>query len=859
MNPPFRFLKFLFVAAFTFALLHGLRAEINFPEIKDPRFELSIFAAEPQIVNPIGLAIDRRGRLFVIESHTHQRKPDYTGPKQDQIKIFEDTDHDGKADKVSVFAEVPFHAMNLAFSPDGKLYLTHRNGVAILNDKDGDGVSESMTTVLDLKTEAIYPHNAISGIAFSADGWLYVGEGENHGSNYVLHASDGGTHAGGGEGGKIFRCKPDGSKMEVFARGFWNPFGLLFDRAGRLFCVDNDPHSRPPCRFLHIVPQGDYGYIYKYSAHGLHPYIAWNGELPGTLPMISGTGEAPCSILDAATVQMPHEYDGAFFITSWGDHYLEYYFPKPFGASFRADRHILIQGDENFRPVTLAPAPDGSIYFTDWIRRDYSVTQLGRIWHLWVKPGVKTNRAIDSEKKLPLTAAEKRMQKLLAANSLKSFSELISALLDKDPFIFGTAITSLARPVFREKILGEVENRNPKIRLGALLALRRGGFTNANSLLSKALKDPDDQVRLVALKWIGEDEIKSLAERIAVALSAGPVSQDLFRTYAATAQILSGTEKSSAATLVPANAPASVRTMVLAMSAMQDDRTALEILGKSAREVETGLRIEAVRTLAQSTNAAAFVLKKVASDKKNPTDLRAEAILAFAARTADELILLLPLLDDKDSAVRIETVRTLRSFAGNKTIRAALEKKFQLVKGNAAEKPLFEQLAFALGDEACKKNRPQTPADWRDAVAKEPGDIASGRRVFFNPSVGCAKCHRIESRGGQIGPDLSAISRTAKTEQFLQSILTPSQEIAPQFVAHNIETHDGESYTGLLAGEGPDGSVSLVLSDGKGILIPAKKISLNQMSKVSLMPEGLANGMTVQDFRDLIAFLLSRI
>ncbi len=72
---------------------------------------------------------------------------------------------------------------------------------------------------------------------------------------------------------------------------------LHFDVFGRLFTVDNDPDSRPPCRLLHIVPGGDYGYRYRNGRAGLHPFTAWNGELPGTLPMIAGTGEAPSGLL----------------------------------------------------------------------------------------------------------------------------------------------------------------------------------------------------------------------------------------------------------------------------------------------------------------------------------------------------------------------------------------------------------------------------------------------------------------------------------------------------------------------------------------------------------------------------------
>jgi len=72
-----------------------------------------------------------------------------------------------------------------------------------------------------------------------------------------LIGADGTTLTGGGEGGSIYRCRPDGTKLTRLATGFWNTFHLTFDAFGRLFAVDNDPDSRGPCRLLHIVPGGD--------------------------------------------------------------------------------------------------------------------------------------------------------------------------------------------------------------------------------------------------------------------------------------------------------------------------------------------------------------------------------------------------------------------------------------------------------------------------------------------------------------------------------------------------------------------------------------------------------------------------
>jgi putative heme-binding domain-containing protein len=89
------------------------------------------------------------------------------------------------------------------------------------------------------------------------------------------------------------------------------------------------------------------------------------------------------------------------------------------------------------------------------------------------------------------------------------------------------------------------------------------------------------------------------------------------------------------------------------------------------------------------------------------------------------------------------------------------------------------------------------------------------------------------------------------------SILDPSREIAPQFATHEVTTKDDQTYSGLLIGHDADGSVTLITAEGKAVIVPGGRVSSNTPSKTSLMPEGLERALTTQDFRDLMAFLLS--
>ena len=186
--------------------------------------------------------------------------------------------------------------MNVGIHPDGSVYVATRDEIFRLRDTDGDGRADERKPIAHLETKGDYPHNGLSGFAFDFDGNVYFGLGENKGAEFKLIGTDG-TILGELEGGQIYRCRADGAGLELVAFGFWNPFHLAFDTFGRLFAVDNDPDSLPPCRLMHIVPGGNYGYRYRNGRKGVHPFTAWNGELPGTLPMVAGTGEAPSGIV----------------------------------------------------------------------------------------------------------------------------------------------------------------------------------------------------------------------------------------------------------------------------------------------------------------------------------------------------------------------------------------------------------------------------------------------------------------------------------------------------------------------------------------------------------------------------------
>jgi putative membrane-bound dehydrogenase-like protein len=787
-----------------------LAAAIDPPELKEAGLKIELIAAEPDLVTPIGCAVDKTGRVFVLESHTHFPPKNYDGPKSDRIKVWSDSDGDGRVDKFTIFADGFVKGMNLRFAPDGSLYVTQRDAVFRLRDLDGDGRAETRETILKLETAGDYPHNGLNGITFGPDGMLYIGMGENLGAAYTLHGADGSQEQGGGEGGNIFRCTPDGKTLERWATGFWNVFALDFTAAGQLFMVDNDPDSRPPCRLVHVIRGGDYGYKFRYGRKGTHPFIAWNGELPGTLPMVAGTGEAPSGLMEASKARLTSAFDGAMLVASTWEHTIERFRLVPRGSSWEAKREIIAVGGADFRPVALAPAPDGSVYITDWVKSDYSVHKHGRLWRLSAEHPMEV-------KPVALTDDAKRLMALEAAPHLDSAATVTrDALASSDPFLQTAAAANLARngdlPTFEK-------SSTPRVRLSTLMALRRAPPSpeKVTALLREALADDDENVRLFAGKWAGEEVIAALLPELRK-LDGQKLSGSIGQVASAAFDVVRGSPDVSPLERRPA----------------KNEFTIIPL------------------TKAEDENDWLFL--SLAQDSTRPANLRADLLGRLGTLEMGTATKLLPLLNDPDISIRRETVRMLRGSEVDPSVKAALEKALVQAKANNAA-ALAEQIGWVLGVKALL---PASDEDWRKILDEAPGDAASGRRLFVQPAAMCAQCHTAEGRGaGLVGPDLSTIARTADREKLLQSLIHPSRDIAPQFATMSVETRAHGTQMGRLAMRHADGAVTLVSPANTGIFIPADDIVSMRPQPISMMPEGLPLAMTRADFRDLMAYLLS--
>lgn len=295
-------------------------AAIEPPKSPFESVKISLFASEPDIVTPIGATVDSHGRLLVIESNTHFPPPNYKGPKFDRIIMLRETDGSGKADKISTFFEGERGLMNLATDRDGSIVVSSRNEIFRLMNKDGGETAGGRISLAKLQTKGDYPHNGLHGLALDASGNVYFGIGENLGAPWTLVGADGQKLSDDTGSGTIFRVDSKGNGLVRIARGFWNPFGMDVDPGGNVWAVDNDPDGRPPSRLIQVVPGGEYGFEFRYGRTGMHPLQAWDAELPGTLGMVSGVGEAQCAV---------QWHRGGLLVSSWRDHQVEKYTLTP--------------------------------------------------------------------------------------------------------------------------------------------------------------------------------------------------------------------------------------------------------------------------------------------------------------------------------------------------------------------------------------------------------------------------------------------------------------------------------------------------------------------------------------------------
>ncbi len=339
-------------------------------------FQVSLFAAEPDVRQPIAFAIDPRGRLWVAESFSYPYW--LQAPREnDRIVILEDSDGDGHFDKRTVFWDRGGKLSNvsgLALGFGGVWVCATPNLVFIPDRNQDDAPDGEPEVVLDgWDTKA--QHNIFNGLNWGPDGWLY-------GCNGILSNSRVGR-PGTADADRValncgvWRYHPTRKTFEAVAHGTTNPWGLDFDEYGEAFitnCVI--PHLFrvvPGAHFQRMFGQDinphSYGLLESCADHIHWAGGHWTDSRGGKGKHgETGGGHAHVGAMIYLGDNWPDRYRNALFTCNVHGHRINEDILEPSGSGYvaRHAKDFLFANDDWFRGLELKYGPDGSVYLTDW-------------------------------------------------------------------------------------------------------------------------------------------------------------------------------------------------------------------------------------------------------------------------------------------------------------------------------------------------------------------------------------------------------------------------------------------------------------------------------------------------------------
>ncbi len=814
------------------------------PVVLDPMLSIDLVASTPTIVTPIGIAIDAQDHIYVLESHTHSPASDYRGPKYDRIKIGLDGDGDGIPDEWQIFADSIVAGMNLSIDTEGILYAVTKDRVLSYQDNDEDGVSDEKKVLLKMVApNQIYDHAGLLGITTTADGWLFISRGNTGGKRWRLEGTDGSFASGFGDGGNVMRSRKDGSEVEVVATGFWNPFDITFAADGRLLLSDNDPDSRGPNRMVEIVAGGDYGYKSLYGGSGIHPFLAWNGELPGTLPFAAPLGEAPCGMLDASYSNFGTEYQGHILATIWEEHTLVHIPLVDHGSSVRGSPEILVKGDSLFHPVAMAADSRGNVYLTDWVVRQYPNHGRGKLWR------------ISSRQDRPNQPFEETANANLPMSVPQQDSAILSHLGSKDPFIASRARHAMASTAKEKDVLLLLDDPDKALVVAGLLLATKLGIHLNDRVIKRLLHQPFPDIQQALLMYLSDRGNLDDLPIVEQAFTQELLSPDLFECFLATVRHLQPAFVQARPIAVNRNDQRLDRNLPegYILSIVENEALSPQIRAKALAHLKSGeehldliLGMLSKSIDHQLLEAVILTLKTIRHPKVGQTlvsfaanedrdgGLRALSIIALFYQSDDFCQPISRLLNEKDHLVSYAALRYLIGCKDDPNISTS-------VSTFLASAPKYMSEAWS-------------PDSAQSTIEKVKADPDLGKLVFHLPQTQCTACHRVDGWGGIFGPDLSNIGSSKNTRQLKEAILNPSAEVAPAWQGWFVTDAQSNKHYGRQI---DIHLTSVELMDATGEFVTYHSPMDYGLSPASLMPDGLEKGISNTAFEGLITYLES--
>jgi putative heme-binding domain-containing protein len=488
-------------------------------------FEAQLFAAEPQIAKPLNMAWDTRGRLWITNTieYPYPAKPG-TEPR-DSIKILEDTDGDGRADKVTTFADKLNIPMGLLPTAGGVICFNIPD-IVFLRDNDGDDRADERIKILGPFDTTRDTHGMVNGLRRGPDGWIYACHGFNNQSNVT--AKDGSNVKL--ISGNTLRFRDDGSRVEQWTMGQVNPFGLAADDWGNLYSADC--HSKPITALLRGGCYPSFGRPHD----GL-------GFSPSMMDHLHGS-TAICGLIYYQADQFPQPFQKRFYSGNVMTSRINCNAIERQGATVTARElpDFMTSDDPWFRPVDIQLGPDGAMYVADFYNKiigHYEVPlehpgrdrESGRIWRIVYrgKEGTQPIQSLTEYQKqifdaatlspvdlaelasTNLTRRELAIERARQVNlSVKQIDEVRQKMLAEKASelerLSCLAILWSRNALRDEDLVAMLANGTPRLQVDALRAASQPMHSNATRL-TKAIRNAADssepQVRLAAIEALG--------------------------------------------------------------------------------------------------------------------------------------------------------------------------------------------------------------------------------------------------------------------------------------------------------------------------------------------------------------------
>ena len=494
-----------------------------------PGYEINLVASEqqfPELANPVALNFDNRGRLWVstMASYPHWKPKT---PMDDKLLIFEDHDHDGKADECKVFAGGLHQPTGFELG-NGGVYVAQQPDILFLQDTDGDDVADVRRREL-IGFCSADTHHGIAAFEWGPGGGLYFQEGTFKFSQVESPYGLTRLHEAG-----VWRYEPKTHKVGVFiSMAFANPWGHIFDPWGQNFIADASPGNG----YWAAPISGHIDYPLKHPGGSQHRRLAkeTGGDPSYQFPTFYPKRIRPTAGSEfVSSRHFPPEAQGNYLVTNCiGERAVLQHKMREQGSGFvGTEVEPLVSGEDgNFRPVDLQFAPDGSLYIVDWHNalighlqhnlrdpsRDHSH---GRIWRVTysgrplIKPPTIAGAEIPALLDLLKEYEDRTRYRARRELAARKTADVVAALqtwvagLDKSSMLYEHHLLEAlwmyqTHDVVQEDLLKQLlaaKDHRARAAATRVLSFWHDRIPDSLTLVRKSVNDPHPRVRLEAVR-----------------------------------------------------------------------------------------------------------------------------------------------------------------------------------------------------------------------------------------------------------------------------------------------------------------------------------------------------------------------